>query len=85
MNAVGPEARVAYIMSRFPKITETFILYEILAGSPPHGGENARQVIASVILSEPCLPDDAPAELCRICRRGIEARSESVRRGRLRW
>ena len=23
--------RIAYIMSRFPKITETFILYEILA------------------------------------------------------
>lgn len=28
-NATGP--KVAYIMSRFPKLTETFILYEILA------------------------------------------------------
>ncbi|UCE03528.1 MAG: glycosyltransferase family 4 protein [Candidatus Latescibacterota bacterium] len=26
-----PNGRIAYIMSRFPKITETFILYEILA------------------------------------------------------
>lgn len=27
----GPPARIAYIMSRFPKITETFVFYEILA------------------------------------------------------
>lgn len=27
----GPRARVAYMMSRFPKITETFVLYEIVA------------------------------------------------------
>ncbi|MCC6617814.1 MAG: glycosyltransferase family 4 protein [Chloroflexi bacterium] len=32
MNANGPNGpRVAYIMSRFPRLTETFILYEILA------------------------------------------------------
>lgn len=28
---VTPRVKVAYIMSRFPKLTETFILYEILA------------------------------------------------------
>ncbi len=27
----GPRKRVAYIMSRFPKLTETFVLYEMLA------------------------------------------------------
>lgn len=32
MSARAPDApRVAYIMSRFPRLTETFILYEILA------------------------------------------------------
>lgn len=31
MKEPGSEVRVAYIMSRFPKITETFILFEILA------------------------------------------------------
>src|SRR3954452_12294917 len=27
----GPPVKVAYVMSRFPRLTETFILYEILA------------------------------------------------------
>lgn len=27
----GSESRIAYVMSRFPKLTETFVLYEILA------------------------------------------------------
>src|SRR4051794_25652918 len=27
----GPPLKVAYVMSRFPRLTETFILYEILA------------------------------------------------------
>ena len=30
-NAVNPPLRIAYIMSRFPKITETFILFEMLS------------------------------------------------------
>jgi glycosyltransferase involved in cell wall biosynthesis len=30
-QSVHPRARVAYIMSRFPKLTETFVLYEMLA------------------------------------------------------
>jgi colanic acid/amylovoran biosynthesis glycosyltransferase len=29
--AAAPPLRVAYVMSRFPKLTETFVLYEILA------------------------------------------------------
>lgn len=29
--AAGPVERVAYVMSRFPKLTETFILFEMLA------------------------------------------------------
>lgn len=28
---IAPRGKVAYIMSRFPKITETFVLYEIIA------------------------------------------------------
>lgn len=31
METVYPKRRIAYIMSRFPKLTETFVLYEILA------------------------------------------------------
>ncbi len=30
-TASAPRRRVAYIMSRFPKVTETFVLWEILA------------------------------------------------------
>jgi serine/threonine protein kinase len=52
------------------------ILFELLAGAPPHAGQTAREVIASVIRSEPSLPDDAPAELCRICRRAMAPEPE---------
>lgn len=31
MSGNGRPLRVAYLMSRFPRLTETFILYEILA------------------------------------------------------
>lgn len=30
-TVIKPKVKVAYIMSRFPKLTETFVLYEILA------------------------------------------------------
>ena len=30
-SGAAPHTKVAYIVSRFPKLTETFILYEVLA------------------------------------------------------
>ncbi len=49
------------------------VLYEILAGHPPHQGETAQAVVASVVRSDPAMPDGAPAELVKICRRAMDA------------
>jgi eukaryotic-like serine/threonine-protein kinase len=48
------------------------ILYELIAGYPPHQGETALDIMTSVVLSSPRLPEDAPADLARICRRAME-------------
>jgi eukaryotic-like serine/threonine-protein kinase len=48
------------------------ILYELIAGHPPHQGETALEILTSVALSSPRLPEDAPADLARICRRAME-------------
>ena len=48
------------------------ILFEILAGKPPHGGKNAMMVIGSVVKSQPALSDDVPQGLARICRRAMD-------------
>ncbi|HJL20496.1 MAG TPA: serine/threonine-protein kinase [Sandaracinaceae bacterium LLY-WYZ-13_1] len=53
-------------------------LFELLAERPPHSGETPAQLIASVILSEPALPEAAPEELASICRRAL-AREPSER------
>ena len=47
-------------------------LCEILAGAPPHGGTELTQIVSSVILSNPVLPEDTPAELARICQRAMQ-------------
>jgi len=47
------------------------ILYEILTGEPPHGGDTPTAVITSILSSSPPLPDDVPAELRAICRRAM--------------
>jgi len=49
------------------------ILCEILSGAPPHDGDSAMEILASVARSEPALPTDAPAELVRICHRAMDA------------
>jgi serine/threonine-protein kinase len=47
------------------------VLYELLAGRPPHLAATANAAIASVALSEPEMPADAPPELAAICRRAM--------------
>ncbi|HTM20603.1 MAG TPA: serine/threonine-protein kinase, partial [Kofleriaceae bacterium] len=48
------------------------ILYEMLTGRAPHDGTTALAVVSSVVKSCPDMPDDAPAELVRICRRAMD-------------
>ena len=58
------------------------MLFELLAGRPPHGGETIMAVLYAVVHDEPALPDDAPDELAAICRKAMardpEARFASV-------
>ncbi len=49
------------------------VLFELIAGHPPHAGDGAVQMIASIILSRPQLPADVPAELAAICTRAMQA------------
>jgi eukaryotic-like serine/threonine-protein kinase len=48
------------------------VLYEILAGRPPHDGDTALEVVTSVVRSNPPVPEDAPAELVRIYRTAMD-------------
>jgi eukaryotic-like serine/threonine-protein kinase len=63
------------------------VLFELIAGRPPHQGNSAIEVLASVIESRPELPAHVPAELARICKRAMDvdpdARFESVEALRL--
>lgn len=52
------------------------VLFEILSGEPPHRGNTARDVIASVIRSVPELPDSAPIELAEIAMKAMSVRAE---------
>jgi serine/threonine-protein kinase len=49
------------------------VLYELLAGRPPHLQSTAVATMTSVMLSQPELPADAPPELAAICRRAMHA------------
>jgi len=49
------------------------VLYEILTGYPPHTGDTAQAVVASVVRSEPDFHDRVPVELVKICRRAMDA------------
>jgi serine/threonine-protein kinase len=49
------------------------VLFEIVAGRPPHLGTSALAVLTSVLSSKPELPTDAPAELASICSRALAA------------
>ena len=63
------------------------VLFELVAGTPPHTGASAIEVIASVIASTPVLPASVPVELARICTRAMSEnpaqRFESVEALRL--
>ena len=48
------------------------VLYELIAGHPPHRGTTAVAIISSVILSKPVLPADTPPELAQICLRAMQ-------------
>jgi hypothetical protein len=47
------------------------ILCELLSGKPPHLATTPIAALASIALSEPELPADAPPELAAICRRAM--------------
>jgi hypothetical protein len=49
------------------------VLFEIVAGRPPHAGNSAVAVITSVLVSKPELPTGVPAELARIIVRAMAA------------
>ena len=61
------------------------VLFELVAGRPPHAGATAIEVIASVIASKPVLPAGVPPELARICARALQEdpaqRFESIEAG----
>jgi serine/threonine-protein kinase len=52
------------------------VLHEILTGDPPHDGPTMEAIVASVLLSEPRLPDSVPPEAARICRRAMSREHE---------
>jgi eukaryotic-like serine/threonine-protein kinase len=61
-----------------PRITERTdvyllgaMLFEILAGHPPHEGASFRHIVCSIVLSKATLPADVPPELAEICRRAM--------------
>ncbi|MEQ9322646.1 MAG: serine/threonine-protein kinase, partial [Polyangiaceae bacterium] len=46
-------------------------LYELLAGQPPHVGDDPEEVVQSVMRSSPPFPENAPPELVAIARRAL--------------
>ncbi|MDH5670668.1 MAG: protein kinase [Myxococcales bacterium] len=48
------------------------ILYEIIAGRPPHAGESIEAMMESVLRSAPPMPPEAPPELADICTRAMD-------------
>jgi len=47
------------------------VIYEILAGRPPHTGPTASELVAQVEASTPAMPPGAPPELWKICARAM--------------
>lgn len=47
-------------------------LCEILTGEPPHIGDSAAELTASILASDPEIPDGVPRELGDICRRAMD-------------
>jgi serine/threonine-protein kinase len=63
------------------------ILYEIVAGRPPHRGGSFMELVAAIVASDPDLPEGVPEELARIIRRAMDpdpdARFENAEQVRL--
>jgi serine/threonine protein kinase len=63
------------------------ILYEIVAGRPPHTGKKLMELVGSIIESDPDIPSTVPDELERIIRRAMDpdpdARFENAEQLRL--
>jgi serine/threonine-protein kinase len=49
------------------------VLFEIIAGRPPHNGASALAVLTSVLSSKPEVPTETPGELAAICSRALAA------------
>ena len=52
------------------------LLYELIAGDPPHYGKSLKEIARKVLASEPAVPPDAPPELVAIIRRALARRPE---------
>ena len=47
------------------------VLFELIAGRPPHLGKSVLEVLTNVATSEPSIPVEAPEELAAICRTAL--------------
>jgi serine/threonine-protein kinase len=47
------------------------VLYEVIAGRPPHTGTTAPEILTKIAASRPELPGGVPPELARICTRAL--------------
>ena len=77
--------------SRLSERTDVYLLgsllYEIVAGRPPHQGTELMEIVAAIVDSNPEIGEDAPLELRRVIRRAMDpdpdARFENVEQVRL--
>jgi serine/threonine-protein kinase len=62
--------------SRITERTDVYLLgamlFELIAGRPPHEGDSLARVLVSVASAEPAYPADAPAELVAAARRAMQ-------------
>lgn len=63
------------------------ILFELLMGKPPHGGDNLMDIVRSIMVRKTAWPESVSSELARICDRAMDpdqdARFENVEQFRL--
>lgn len=52
------------------------ILYEVLAGRPPHRGDTPNSLVQMVLRSSPPIPDGAPEELIELLRKCLKPKPE---------
>ena len=80
----GPEVRLS---ERTDVYLLGAVLFEILAGRPPHDAESFVEILHQIVRAEPPVPAGAPAELGRIVRRALDpdpdARFENAQQFRL--